>query len=173
MSMPPNILFEAGANLDILFQGTGTPPPSDIIIDYMYGIAAFKCWGIEASREILQTYYESHYKPVLRTPNPHNGTDGDDDGGNDSDDADDADDPLDAHYAPDASQQQYSSISRGVEMGAVMDKLNAYLMLLQGTSSEDAAKRWEKRMLEKEKIAQQASAKKVVEWMRTVEVGGS
>jgi hypothetical protein len=35
-SMPANILFEAGANLDILFQGTGTSPPSDIILDYMY-----------------------------------------------------------------------------------------------------------------------------------------
>ena len=163
--MPPTILFPAGANLDLRFQGTGTPPPSDVILDYMYGIAAFECWGIEVSRDMLQTYYESHYKPVLHTPNPHNGTDGDDDGGNDSDDADD---PL-----PDASQQQYSSVSRGVEMAAAMDKLNVYLMLLQGTSSEDAAKRWVKRMEEEEKIAQQASAKKVVEWMRTVEVGGS
>ena len=107
MSMPPTILFPAGANLDIRFRGTGTPLPSDLILDYVYGIAAFKCWGIEGSREMLQTYYESHYKPVLLTPNPHSGVD------------DDAD------YAPDESQQQYSSISRGVEMAAAMDKLNA------------------------------------------------
>jgi len=157
--MPPDVLFAVGANLDIQFLGTGTPPPSDVILDYMYGIAAFKCWGVEASREMPQTYYDSHYKPVLPTPNPHSGTDGvDDDGGSDCD-------PCDADYAPDASQQQYSSVSRGVEMAAAMDKSNAYIMLLQGTSPEDAAKRWEKRMEEKEQIAQQASAKKVMEWM--------
>jgi hypothetical protein len=58
-------------------------------------------------------------------------------------------------------------------MAAAMDKLNAYIMLLQGISPEDADKKCEKRMEEEKQIAQQASAKKVMEWMRTVEVGGS
>jgi len=174
MSMPPNILFEAGANLDILFQGTGTPPPSVVILDYMYGVAAFKCWGIEASRETLRKYYESHYKVLLAVPNPHSGDDGADDGDSgDGDDGDDGDDLSDADYDPNASQQYYSSTSRGTEMATAMDKLNAFLMSLHGTSPEDAARRWEKRMEEKEQIAQQASRNKVMEWMRTVEVGGS
>jgi hypothetical protein len=86
MSMPADTLFTVGANLDLRFRGTGTPSPSNVILDYMYGIAAFRCWGLEASREMLQTYYESHYKPVLLTPNPHSGTD---DGGSDCDDGDD------------------------------------------------------------------------------------
>jgi hypothetical protein len=103
MSMPADTLFTVGANLDLRFRGTGTPSPSDVILDHMYGIAAFKCWrwGLEASREMLQTYYESRYKPVLLTPNPHSATD--DDGGSD---CDDGGDPRDANYIPDASQQQ-------------------------------------------------------------------
>jgi len=153
--------------LDIMFQGTGTPPPSDVILDYMYGVAAFKCWGIEASREMLRKYYESHYKVLLAVPNPHSGDDGADDGGNgDCDDGNDGDDPN-------ASQQYYSSTSRGTEMATAMDNLNTYIMLLQGTSPEDAARRWEKRMEEKEQIAQQASRNKVMEWIRTAEAVGS
>lgn len=176
MSMPPKVLFAVGANLDILFQGTGTPPPSDIILDYMYGVAAFKCWGIEASREMLQKYYESHYKVLLAVPNPHSGDDGndgnDDGGSGDCDDGNDGDDPSDANYDPNASQQYYSSTSRGTEMATAMDNLNTFIMLLQGTSPEDAARKWEKRMEEKEQIAQQASRNKVMEWIRTAEVGG-
>jgi len=158
--MPADALFSLGANLDLRFQGTGTQPLSDVILDYMYGVAAFKCWGVEASREMLQKYYESHYKSVLlAAPNPHSGEAGSDSGG-------DGDDPRDADYVLNASQQHHSSISRDTEM-------NAFIMALQGTSQEDAAKRWEKRMDEEGRIAQQASPNKVMEWMRTVEVGGS
>jgi hypothetical protein len=35
--------FGAGKNLDALFQGEG-PLPHEIILDYMYGVAAYKCW---------------------------------------------------------------------------------------------------------------------------------
>ncbi len=160
-SMPPNILFPAGANLDILFQGTGNSPPSVVILDYMYGVAAFKSWGKETSRKMLETYYESHYKPLLlAAPNPQS-----------SDDGNDGDDPRD--YDLDTSQQHYSSTGRGTEMARAMDKLNAVIMSLKGTSPQEAAKREEERMEEEEQIARRASQSKVMEWMRTVEVGGS
>jgi hypothetical protein len=48
------------ANLDILFQGTGNSPPSVVI-----GVAALNCWGTETSHTLLETYYESRYKPLL------------------------------------------------------------------------------------------------------------
>jgi predicted transcriptional regulator len=53
-----------------------------------------------------------------------------------------------------------------------MDNLNAVLMYLKGTSPQEAAARWEKRMEEEEEIARKASQNKVMEWMKGVEVGG-
>jgi hypothetical protein len=119
----------------------------------MYGVAALNCWGTETSRTLLETYYESRYKPLLlAAPNPQSGDDSDD---------------------PDASQLHYSSIRRGTEMARAMDKLNAVIMSLKGISPQEAAKREEKRMEEQQQIAQRASQSKVMEWMRTVEDGGS
>ena len=168
LGMSARSLFAAGANLDILFQGTGTSPPSDIILDFMYGVAAIQCWGVGASQEILQKVYESHYKPLLTVPGPHSGADSaDDDGG------DDGDDPRDADYDPNSSQQHYSSIRRGDKMAKAIDNLNVLMMYLTGTSPQEAAARWEKRMEEEEEIARKASRNKVMEWMKSAEVGGS
>jgi hypothetical protein len=151
----------------------GTSPPSDIILDYMYGVAALQRWGVEASREKLQKVYESRYKPLLAAPGPHSGDDGtdsaDDEG---SDGGDDGDDTRDADYDPDASQQHHASIRRGDKMAKAMDNLNAVLMYLKGTSPQEAAARWEKRMEQEAEIARKASRKKVTEWMKAVEVGG-
>ena len=172
MSMPSKVLFDVGANLDILFQGTGTPPPSHVVLDYMYGIAVFKQWGVNVSREMLQNVYESHYKPLLAAPGPHSGDDDTDsvDEGGGGDDGDDGDDPRDD---PDASQQQhYASVRRGDVMAKAMDDLNAVIMYLKGTSPQEAAARWEKRMEEEEEIARKASRSKVMEWMNAVEVSG-
>jgi hypothetical protein len=127
---------------------------------------------------VLQRVYKSHYKPLLATPNPHSVDDGadsaDDGGGDNGDDGDDGDDPRDADYDPNASQQHYASIRRGDEMAKAMGNLNAVLMYLKGTSPQEAATRWEKRMeqLEEAEIARKASRNKVMEWMKAVEVGG-
>ncbi len=166
--MPARVLFEVGASVDILFQGNGTSPPSDIILDYMYGVAAFQCWGVKASREVLQRVYESHYKP-LHAPNLHSADDGTDGGGGDSDDGDD---PRDPDYEPHTSRGHYASIRRGDEMAKAMDNLNAVLTYLKGISPQEAATRWEKRMEQEEEIARKASRNKVKEWMKAVEVSG-
>jgi ABC-type transport system involved in cytochrome bd biosynthesis fused ATPase/permease subunit len=133
----------------------------------MYGVAAFKCWGVEPvepSRETLRsitnrttglfylllpthvvaTMAAAIVMMVMMVTTL-----------------------LMPIMTPHASQQHYSSTRRGTELVTAMDNLNAFLMLLQGTLLEDAAKRWEKQMEEKEQIAQQASRKKVMEWMRT------
>src|SRR5258705_10331465 len=122
----------------------------------------------------MRQYYENHYKPLLLTaPNPNGGDDCDNDGGSSScDKENDSDDSSDPDYVFGVSQLQYYSTRRGTEMAIAMDKLNALMMSLQGTSPEDAAKRWEKRMEEEEQVAQQASRNKVMEWLG-VQVGGS
>jgi hypothetical protein len=40
----PSVRFILGASIDALFQGTGHPLPPAIILDYSYGVAAYKCW---------------------------------------------------------------------------------------------------------------------------------
>ncbi|KAI9465361.1 hypothetical protein BJY52DRAFT_1221018 [Lactarius psammicola] len=41
----PYTLFASGSNVDTLFQGTGSSLPPAIILDYVYGVAAYNCWG--------------------------------------------------------------------------------------------------------------------------------
>ncbi|KAH9993788.1 hypothetical protein BJV77DRAFT_1067067 [Russula vinacea] len=37
-------LVKHRAHVDAVFQGTGEHLPPDILLDYMYGVAAYKCW---------------------------------------------------------------------------------------------------------------------------------
>ena len=38
------MVFASGVNVDAMFQ-SGSPLPPAVILDYMYGVAAYKCWG--------------------------------------------------------------------------------------------------------------------------------
>ena len=41
---PPYMAFLSGVCVDAMFQPGSSLPPA-IILDYMYGVAAYKCWG--------------------------------------------------------------------------------------------------------------------------------
>jgi hypothetical protein len=53
------------------------------------------------------------------------------------------------------------------EMAQAMDDLNLFLMRVNGITPQDLADKWEKRMEEEERVAQEKSRSKVTEWMRT------
>jgi hypothetical protein len=40
----PYVAFASGVNVDAMFQSGSSLPPA-IILDYMYGVAAYQCWG--------------------------------------------------------------------------------------------------------------------------------
>jgi len=164
----PFTAFIHGAHIDALFQGTdrSLPLPPDIILDYMYGVAAYKCWSSRKdTHDIMKSYRTEHYAhiPVLPREPPSD----------DNDDTPEPDDPRDADYTPVPRRRRYPSTRRGDGMAKTMDELNLVLMLLSGTTPEEVAKRREKRIEEEERVAQEASRSKVTEWMKHTDVVGS
>jgi hypothetical protein len=156
----PSAAFSYGAHMDAQFQGTGILLPPAIILDYLYGVAAYNCWksrqGDDDVHAVMRSYRREHYADIPRMPPS-----------NDDDDAHGPDPPTSLQRRP------YMSIRRGDVMATAMDKLNSVLMSLQGITPQEAANRREKRMEEEELRAQEASRRKVMEWMKTRGVGGS
>jgi len=166
----PSTAFTLGAHIDALFQGTehSLPLPPDIILDYIYGIAAYKCWSSRKDdiHSVMKSYRTEHYAhiPVLSHKPPSN----------DSDDAPEPDEPRDTdHPTPASRQRRYTSTRTGDVMAKAMDELNLVLMHLSGTTPEEVANRRKKRMEEEERVAQETSRSKVMEWMKHTDVGGS
>ncbi|KAH9022934.1 hypothetical protein EDB84DRAFT_1274435, partial [Lactarius hengduanensis] len=129
--------------------GTGTNLlPPVVILDYVYGIAAYNQWNSrrpdKTVHSVMGNYHKEHYIniPAIE-PSP----------------------PTDNY------EGHYISTRTGDVMAKAMDDLNAFLMFVRGITPEEAAKRREERMEEEELKAQEASRSKVMEWMRTTDVG--
>ncbi|KAH9042299.1 hypothetical protein EDB84DRAFT_1576695 [Lactarius hengduanensis] len=166
-TLHPHAAFVFGAHVDALFNGTDRlllPLPHDIVLDYMYGVAAYKRWKSTADiHDVMKSYYEAHYaniRPLPRKP-PSDG----------GDDAPEPDDPRDTDYNP--RKRHHPSTSRGDVMGEAIDDLNLVLMFINQTTPEEVAERMEKRMEEEERAAQERGRNKVAEWMRYTDVVGS
>ncbi|KAH9042306.1 hypothetical protein EDB84DRAFT_1436459 [Lactarius hengduanensis] len=166
-TLHPLTAFGMGAHVDALFNGTDRSLlhlPHDIVLDYMYGVAAYKHWRSTADiHDVMKAYHAERYAhiPALPRKPPSD----------DSDDAPEPDDPRDTDYNP--RKRHHPSTSRGDVMGEAMDDLNLVLMFVNRTTPEEAAERMEKRMEEEERAAQERGRSKVTEWMRYTDVVGS
>ncbi|KAI9449716.1 hypothetical protein BJY52DRAFT_1306205 [Lactarius psammicola] len=166
----PLVLFVAGLNMDALFQGTGSSLPPVIILDYLYGVAAYKQWGRRQgnAQPLMEEYHREHYADIPEpppAPPSDNGVD-----------APDPDDPRDLDYSPSTSRRTRRShgyTRRGDVMAQAMDELNLVLMNLSGTTPQEVAKRREERMEEEERVAQEKGRSKVMEWMKHTGAAGS
>ena len=188
---PPDrwIYFGLGLSVDANFQGTATTPsigtdttppigtdttpsigtdtPPIILLNFMYGVAAYKRWRSPPGVGIIKAYFEEHYKhisvPRPRAPSGESESPSYEDTQEDPNDPDNApdnstqEDPNDPDYVPDNSS-----------MVAAMDELDMVLMYIRGITPEEAAIRWEKRLKEEEQMAQEAGRRKVMEWIDTV-----
>ncbi|KAH9072331.1 hypothetical protein EDB83DRAFT_216548 [Lactarius deliciosus] len=128
----PSIAFAMGAHVDAFFNGTdrSLPLPHDIVLDYMYGVAAYTRWKSTADiHHVMKSYYEEHYAniPALPRKPPSD----------DSNDAPEPKDTRDTEYRP--RKRHHPSTSRGDIMGEAMDDLNLVLMFINGTTPEEAA----------------------------------
>ena len=175
-TVSPATAFSLGAHVDALFQGTGSQLPPAIILDYIYGIAAYKCWR---SGQVHSVEMESHCKPpVNHDVDP-------------SEFSEEENDTQYSEYIPSPSPEEQVKTCHhghthgcgytplllpqrqvGDTMGEVMDELNAVLMSLEGYTPQEASKRREKRREEEELKVQAASRSKVTEWMNTTTVSG-
>jgi len=183
VDIPPDIAHAALLNVDALFEGTGVPLPSTIILDYIYGITAYKAWGSKRGDgfDQMKGYFDKHYAEI--TPPPLSSPDSPDDGSdadvtsvpddhNDHNDTgvtsgpDDRNDTDHKHHKP---RKHYPSTRRsGLE--ETMDELNMFLMYIHGITPEMAAERNQKKIEREERVAQEASRNKVIEWRNHLDV---
>ncbi|KAI9441315.1 hypothetical protein H4582DRAFT_2127212 [Lactarius indigo] len=83
LPVPAFTFFAIGSNLDALFQGTtnenatsshpegtGNSLPPAIILDYMYGVAAYKQWGRQGSNvhDVTVSYHKGHCADIPVSP---------------------------------------------------------------------------------------------------------
>ncbi|KAH8994522.1 hypothetical protein EDB92DRAFT_1943833 [Lactarius akahatsu] len=172
-SLHHDIAFTLGLNVDALFRSTDLLPAA-IILDYVYGIAAYKQWNSKRDDKAFHGvigYYRNELYVDNPAASPSPSTDNYEDEVHDPTNV--PGNLVDCHdpdHVPTTSSR-YASTRTGDEMAKAMDDLNAVLMLVRGITPEEAAKRRERRMEEEELKAQEASRSKVMEWMRTTDVG--
>jgi hypothetical protein len=63
---------DALQNVDALFRGEGFPLPSTVILDYLYGIAAYKAWRSRSGDGFnqMRAYCNEHYAQIPPPPQP-------------------------------------------------------------------------------------------------------
>ncbi|KAH9174872.1 hypothetical protein EDB89DRAFT_1948327 [Lactarius sanguifluus] len=161
------VFFTVGLNVDAFFEGTGSPLPPAVILDYAYGAAAYKCWGStrDVHHGVMESYHREHYADIPVPPRRRHSDDSDGPSSDELDAPRHCEDPDHAPTSP--RRRQHMSLREGDEMAKAMDDMNAVLMFVRGITPEEAAKRREKRMEEEELKAQEASRSKVMEWMGT------
>jgi hypothetical protein len=138
--VPPVIAHHLGANVDALFQGEGGSLPSTVILDYAYGVAAYKTWNTRGDDafDVMNDFRKEHYEhipPLVRAP---------------------PDDP--------------SRRRNDCGMADAMDELNMVLMYINGITPEMAAERRQKEIEQEEQAAQEVSQSKVREWRKGLDV---
>ena len=88
--------LDALQNIDAVFRGEGDPLPSTVILDYLYGIAAYKAWRSKRGDSFnqLEAYCIGHYAQIPPTSSaPPGGID-------DTDVTSGPDDPNDSDHKP-------------------------------------------------------------------------
>ena len=160
---PPFIAHGALQNVDAVFEGTGVPLPSTIILDYVYGIAAYKVWSSnrgDGGFDQMKAYGDRHYTQIR--PLPPSSPDVDNDVPSGPDDGNDTD------YPPKRRKHHASTRRGGRE--ETMDELNMFLMHIHGITPEMAAERNQKKIELEERVAQEAGRNKVMEWRSHLDV---
>jgi hypothetical protein len=68
----PDIAFTLGSNVDALFQGEGGSLPSTVILDYVYGVAAYNVWHSRRGDvfNVMNQYREKYYAQTQPLPVP-------------------------------------------------------------------------------------------------------
>jgi hypothetical protein len=138
-------------NVDALFQGEGVPLPTTVILDYVYGIAAYKAWRSKrgGGSNRMRAYRNEHYAQIPPPSAPP--------------------DDKDSNYNPPKPRNTRTSTRRsGLE--ETMDELNMVLMYMHGITPEMAAERRQKEIEREERAAQEASRSKVMEWKNHLDV---
>lgn len=145
---------------DARIAGTGVSPPSTVILDFMYGVIAYQCWGSgQAIKEVLQERFTDNYESIpIPLGSPHS---------SDSSGFPERDNPDDGDYIPYRQvrgRNHSSNVSDGVLQA--MDDVLALSMFLKGTSPESMAAERQRQEEVEELHEQEASVVKVQGWQQ-------
>ena len=145
-------------------MGTGTSPPPAILLDYMYGAAAYQRWGAgQGIDEVMRRRFSERYESIpIPPPSPPSSG---------SDPLGESDDSRDRDYAPRAAKRvRYHTTKMSAGMLQAMDNMRALSMLLKGTTPDAIAAERQRREEEEELRAREASQVKVLEWMQRSDI---
>ena len=182
----PGVANEMGANVDVLFQGPdagGASLPPTVILDYVYGVAAYQRWHSKRGDilDVMDSYREEHYAQIQPLPPaPRDSDDSDATFQPDNTDSEyvpgdtsGSDSPTDSDYKLPELGERYTSTRRRDEsdLSKAMDELNMVLMYVtRGITPKEAAERRQTEIEEEERAAQEASRNKVMEWKNHMDV---
>lgn len=159
----------------------GNTPPPALLLDFMYGAAAYKRWGNGAEmKRVIHGKFVDEYQsiPILYRPvDPSS----DEDSGGERDDPTDGDyvdksqknrtrfrsKPHNPDYVDSELEFQSNRARRPQDsMIKAMDDMNALMMLMNGITPEARAAQWQKEEEEKQLKDKEFSQNKVLEWMK-------
>jgi hypothetical protein len=147
---------------DALIAGTGISPPSTVILDYMYGVAAYRRWGSgQDIEEVMQQRFLERYESIPIPPASPHSSDSDGSSAPDGPGDDDSDLP---NRQP---RRRNHSSTMSDEMLRAMDNVLALSVLLKGTTPELMAAERQRREEAEELRAKEASRVKVQQWMQS------
>jgi len=149
---------------DARIAGTGISPPSTVILDFMYGVAAYRCWGSgQDIEQVMQQRFAEHYRDIPIPPAPLLSSDSD--SSSESDGLDD-DDEHKPNRRP-RGRNHRSNMSDGM-LRAMDNVLQVALsMMLKGTTPALMAAERQRREEAEELCANEASRAKVQQWMQS------
>jgi hypothetical protein len=125
--------------LDARISGTGISPPPNLLLDFMYGVAAYRRWGGgQDISEVMQHRYTEHYKSIPIPPPSPSSSDGD------------------------------SSPGQRMSNGLLdaMDNVLMLSMLLKGRTPQSMAAERQRREEEEELHTQKAGQAKARQWIQ-------
>ena len=142
IDFPPSIAHDALRNVDAQFGGNGALLPSTVILDYLYGIAAYNAWHSNCSDSFneMEAYRNQHYAQISPPPPPQP---------DDTDVTPRADDPNETDYIS-LQSRKYHTPTRRTGLEDAMDRLNMFLMYIHGITPEMAAERRQKEIEQEE-----------------------
>jgi hypothetical protein len=75
--VPLDVAHSALQNVDALFRGDGVSLPFTVILDYLYGIAAYKAWRSRSNDGFsrMEAYRDEHYARCSAPPDGIDDTD--------------------------------------------------------------------------------------------------
>ncbi len=147
--------------VDARIARTGISPPCTIILDFMYGVAAYRRWGSgQDVKEVMQQRFAERYKSIPIPPASPYSSEGDS--------SPEPDDPDDNNYQPNRQPRGRNHSSKMSDaMLRAMDDVLALSMLVKGTTPELMATERQRREEAEELRAKEASRVKVQQWKQS------